>query len=284
MTDTLAYQAHDYRILILDFGSQTTQLIGRRVREAGVYCEIYPYDVSAEEIADFNPQGIILSGGPESVVASEEIAAPQIVFDLAVPILGICYGMQTLVAQLGGAVESSSEREFGYAEVTVSADSVLLQNIEDRINADGQSLLDVWMSHGDRVSKIPDNFCVIANSEHAPYAAIADESRHYYGLQFHPEVVHTKQGEKILARFIHTICQCPSNWTPANIVDESITVIQQQVGKDKVLLGLSGGVDSSVVAALLHKAIGDQLACVFVDTGLLRLNEGDQVRCECYSC
>ncbi|MBL4851862.1 MAG: glutamine-hydrolyzing GMP synthase [Gammaproteobacteria bacterium] len=277
MTDTLAYQAHDYRILILDFGSQTTQLIGRRVREAGVYCEIYPYDVSTEEIIAFDPQGIILSGGPESVVDSEAVAAPQIVFDLAVPVLGICYGMQTLVAQLGGVVESSTMREFGYAEVTVSADSVLLKDIKDRTNADGRALLDVWMSHGDRVSKMPDNFRVIASSEHAAYAAIADESRHYYGLQFHPEVVHTKQGENLLGRFIHTICQCPSNWTPANIVEESIAVIQQQVGNDKVLLGLSGGVDSSVVAALLHKAIGDQLTCVFVDTGLLRLDEGDQV-------
>ena len=277
MTDTLAYQAHDYRILILDFGSQTTQLIGRRVREAGVYCEIYPYDVSTEEIIAFDPQGIILSGGPESVIDSEAVAAPQIVFDLAVPVLGICYGMQTLVAQLGGVVESSTMREFGYAEVTVSADSVLLKDIKDRTNADGRALLDVWMSHGDRVSKMPDNFRVIASSEHAAYAAIADESRHYYGLQFHPEVVHTKQGENLLGRFIHTICQCPSNWTPANIVEESIAVIQQQVGNDKVLLGLSGGVDSSVVAALLHKAIGDQLTCVFVDTGLLRLDEGDQV-------
>lgn len=272
-----AYKAHAYRILILDFGSQYTQLIGRRVREAGVYCEIYPYDVTSEEIAEFAPNGIILSGGPESVVDNDGVAAPQIVFDLAVPILGICYGMQAMSAQLGGAVESSTEREFGYAEVKVISDCVLLNDIEDRVDSSGTALLDVWMSHGDRVSQIPEGFHAIASSEHAPYAAVADESRHYYGLQFHPEVVHTKQGERIISRFVHDICQCPSNWTPANIVDESIVAIKTQVGKDKVLLGLSGGVDSSVVAALLHKAIGDQLTCVFVDTGLLRLNEGDQV-------
>lgn len=272
-----AYKAHAHRILILDFGSQYTQLIGRRVREAGVYCEIYPYDVTSEEIADFAPNGIILSGGPESVVDNDGVAAPQIVFDLAVPILGICYGMQAMSAQLGGAVESSTEREFGYAEVKVISDCVLLNDIEDRVDSSGTALLDVWMSHGDRVSQIPEGFHAIASSEHAPYAAVADESRHYYGLQFHPEVVHTKQGERIISRFVHDICQCPSNWTPANIVDESIVAIKTQVGKDKVLLGLSGGVDSSVVAALLHKAIGDQLTCVFVDTGLLRLNEGDQV-------
>ena len=276
-TDSSARQAHAHRILILDFGSQYTQLIARRVREAGVYCEIYPYDVSPGEIADFSPHGIILSGGPESVIENQGVAAPQIVFDLAVPVLGICYGMQTMSAQLGGAVESSSKREFGYAEVTVGVESRLLQDIEDRINADGKALLDVWMSHGDRVSKIPPGFTVIASSEHAPYAAIADESRHYYGLQFHPEVAHTKQGERILSRFIHDICQCPSHWTPANIIEESIDSVRRQVGGNKVLLGLSGGVDSSVVAALLHKAIGDQLICVFVDTGLLRLNEGDQV-------
>ncbi|MBL1432684.1 MAG: glutamine-hydrolyzing GMP synthase [Gammaproteobacteria bacterium] len=272
-----AYKAHAHRILILDFGSQYTQLIGRRVREAGVYCEIYPYDVTSEEIAEFAPNGIILSGGPESVVDNDGVAAPQIVFDLAVPILGICYGMQAMSAQLGGAVESSTEREFGYAEVKVISDCVLLNDIEDRVDSSGTALLDVWMSHGDRVSQIPEGFHAIASSEHAPYAAVADESRHYYGLQFHPEVVHTKQGERIISRFVHDICQCPSNWTPANIVDESIVAIKAQVGKDKVLLGLSGGVDSSVVAALLHKAIGDQLTCVFVDTGLLRLNEGDQV-------
>ncbi len=276
-TNECAYQAHAQRILILDFGSQYTQLIGRRVREAGVYCEIYPYDVTSEEIVDFAPNGIILSGGPESVVDSADVVAPQVVFDLAVPVLGICYGMQTLSAQLGGAVESSTEREFGYAEVKMVTKCQLLADIEDRVDADGVALLDVWMSHGDRVSKIPDSFHVVASSEHAPYAAIADETRHYYGLQFHPEVVHTKQGERIISRFVHDICQCPSNWTPANIIEESIDAIKNQVGTDKVLLGLSGGVDSSVVAALLHKAIGDQLTCVFVDTGLLRLDEGDQV-------
>lgn len=269
--------AHSHRILILDFGSQYTQLIARRVREAGVYCEIFPYDVSAKEIADFAPQGIILSGGPESVIESQHVAAPQIVFDLGVPVLGICYGMQTMAAQLGGAVESSSKREFGYAEVSVAVDSELLRDIEDRVAANGDALLDVWMSHGDRVSKIPPGFKSIAISEHAPYAAIADEQHHYYGLQFHPEVAHTKQGVRILSRFIHDICGCPSHWTPANIIEESIEAIRRQIGKDKVLLGLSGGVDSSVVAALLHKAIGDQLVCVFVDTGLLRLGEGDQV-------
>ena len=276
-TDARAYEAHAHRILILDFGSQYTQLIARRVREAGVYCEIYPYDVRSEEIADFAPQGIILSGGPESVVVSEEVAAPRIVFELGVPLLGICYGMQTMAAQLGGTVESSNKREFGYAEVTVCAECALLRDIEDHIDANGNALLDVWMSHGDRVCRIPDGFNAVARTEHAPYAAIADESRHYYGLQFHPEVVHTKQGERILSRFIHGIYDCPSNWIPANIIDESIATIRAEVGSDKVLLGLSGGVDSSVVAALLHKAIGDQLICVFVDTGLLRLDEGDQV-------
>lgn len=275
--DASANQAHAHKILILDFGSQYTQLIARRVRESAVYCEIYPYDVTEAEISDFKPNGIILSGGPESVVDSQGVVAPQIVFELEVPVLGICYGMQTLSDQLGGAVESSSEREFGYAEVVVSSKCGLLDDIEDRINADGKAVLDVWMSHGDRVSAIPEGFSVIAHSEHAPFAVIADESRQFYGMQFHPEVVHTKQGQRILSRFVHELCACPANWTPANIIDESIESIRTQVGSDKVLLGLSGGVDSSVVAALLHKAIGDQLTCVFVDTGLLRLGEGDQV-------
>ncbi len=278
-TDTAeaANSAHTYRILILDFGSQYTQLIARRVREAGVYCEIYPYDVTDQEVADFAPNGVILSGGPESVIDSQEVAAPVVIFELNVPILGICYGLQTLTAQLGGSVEAGHEGEFGYAEVRVTKACALLEDIEDRIDSNGSAVLDVWMSHADRVTEIPSGFQVVAQSEHAPCAAIADDERQYYGLQFHPEVAHTKQGERILSRFVHQICQCPSDWTSTNIIDEAIARIRSQVGDDKVLLGLSGGVDSSVVAALLHRAIGDQLTCVFVDTGLLRLGEGDQV-------
>jgi GMP synthase (glutamine-hydrolysing) len=268
---------HQHRILILDFGSQYTQLIARRVREAGVYCELHPYDMDAAAIRDFHPRGIILSGGPESVTLTESPRAQQVVFELGVPVLGICYGMQTMAVQLGGGVASSTRREFGYARVRARGHSRLLRDIEDHTSPEGYGLLDVWMSHGDRVEQLPPGFKLIASSDSAPLAGMADEERGFYGLQFHPEVTHTRQGVRILNRFVHDICGCASDWTSSNIIDDSIAQIRTQVGEDQVLLALSGGVDSSVVAALLHRAIGDQLTCVFVDNGLLRLDEGDQV-------
>jgi len=268
---------HQHRILILDFGSQYTQLIARRVREAGVYCELHPFDMDAAAIRAFNPQGVILSGGPESVTLTETPRAQQLVFELGVPVLGICYGMQTMAVQLGGTVETSAHREFGYAQVRARGHSRLLRDIEDHTTPEGYGLLDVWMSHGDRVEQLPPGFKLIASSDSAPLAGMADEERGFYGLQFHPEVTHTRQGTRILNRFVHDICGCAADWTSSNIIDDSIAQIRSQVGKDEVLLGLSGGVDSSVVAALLHRAIGDQLTCVFVDNGLLRLDEGDQV-------
>ena len=268
---------HAQRILILDFGSQYTQLIARRVREIGVYCEIYAWDVAPAEIEKFAPQGIILSGGPESVNLSEPPKADEVVFKLSVPVLGICYGMQTMAAQLGGKVEGDGHSEFGYAQVRAHAHSALLREIEDHTSPEGYGLLDVWMSHGDRVTQLPEGFVKIASTDNAPLAGMADESRHYYGLQFHPEVTHTQQGLRILKRFVVEICGCDTLWNPGSIVEDSIAHIREQVGDDEVLLGLSGGVDSSVVAALLHKAIGSQLTCVFVDNGLLRLDEGDQV-------
>jgi GMP synthase (glutamine-hydrolysing) len=268
---------HQHRILILDFGSQYTQLIARRVREAGVYCELHPCDMEAEAIRAFRPKGIILSGGPESVTLTETPRAPQVVFELGVPVLGVCYGMQTMAQQLGGAVESSSHREFGYAQVRARGHSRLLREIEDHTTPEGYGLLDVWMSHGDRVTQLPPGFKMIASSVGAPLAGMADEERRFYGLQFHPEVTHTRQGARILGRFLHEICGCGADWNPGNIIEDSIAQVRAQVGGDSVLLALSGGVDSSVVAALLHRAIGDQLTCVFVDNGLLRLNEGDQV-------
>ncbi len=268
---------HAHRILILDFGSQYTQLIARRVREFGVYCEIHPYDMNDAALRTFAPKGVILSGGPESVTLQGTPRAPQSVFTLGVPVLGICYGMQTMAAQLGGEVESSAHREFGYAEVRARGRSELLRDIEDRTNDEGHGLLDVWMSHGDRVARLPAGFKVIASTPSAPLAGMADEARHFYGLQFHPEVTHTRQGARILQRFVLEICGCAALWTAHNIVADSIAQVRNQVGNNEVLLGLSGGVDSSVVAALLHKAIGDQLTCVFVDNGLLRLHEGDQV-------
>ena len=268
---------HADRILILDFGSQYTQLIARRVREARVYCELHAWDMPEEAIRSFHPNGIILSGGPESVHEAETPRAAQIVFDLGVPVLGICYGMQTMAAQLGGAVSAASQREYGYAQVRARGHSALLRDIEDRTSPEGYGLLDVWMSHGDRVDGLPPGFHTICETANAPLAGIADEDRRFYGLQFHPEVTHTRQGERIIERFVHGICGCAGRWTPDNIIEETITQVRTQVGSDEVLLGLSGGVDSSVVAALLHKAIGDQLTCVFVDNGLLRLGEGDQV-------
>ncbi len=268
---------HAHRILILDFGSQYTQLIARRVRELGVYCELRAFDMTEEEIRAFNPRGIILSGGPETVTAADTPRAPACVFELGVPVFGTCYGMQTMAQQLGGKVESSELREFGYAEVTLEAKSRFFDGIEDHIQADGKVSLDVWMSHGDKVTAIPAGFAVTASTPSCPIAAMSHEEKRLYGVQFHPEVTHTKQGGRMLERFVREICGCEALWTPANIVEDSIRRVREQVGDDQVLLGLSGGVDSSVVAALLHKAIGDKLTCVFVDNGLLRKGEGDQV-------
>lgn len=268
---------HSDKILILDFGSQYTQLIARRIREIGVYCEIYSCDCTADEIINFTPKGIILSGGPETVTSSDTPRAPQIVFELGVPVLGICYGMQTMAEQLGGKVASSTHREFGYARIRAHGHSQLLLNIEDHASPEGFGLLDVWMSHGDRVVELPTGFKLIASSDGAPIAGIADEDKKFYALQFHPEVTHTKQGGRILSRFVLDICACQALWNASNIIEDSINSVRTKVGSDQVILGLSGGVDSSVVAALLHKAIGPQLTCVFVDTGLLRLHEGDQV-------
>jgi GMP synthase (glutamine-hydrolysing) len=268
---------HDHRILIIDFGSQYTQLIARRVREIGVYCEIWPYDNCEQAIREQQPRGIILSGGPETVTAEETPRAPQIVFELGVPVLGICYGMQTMAAQLGGKVESSDKHEYGYAQVRARGHSKLLRDIEDHTNEQGWGLLDVWMSHGDRVIELPPGFKVIASTDNAPIAGMADEERCFYGIQFHPEVTHTKQGGRILERFVRGICGCAALWNPSNIIEDSIAQMREQIGDGRVILGLSGGVDSSVVAALLHRAIGDRLTCIFVDNGLLRLHEGDQV-------
>ncbi len=268
---------HSQKILILDFGAQYTQLIARRVREAGVYCEIYAYDISEDELRAFAPRGIILSGGPESVTEAETPRAPQLAFELGVPVLGICYGQQTMAAQLGGEVAGSDRREFGYARVRMRGHSRLFKGIRDEAGDNGQEFLHVWMSHGDRVTELPPGFRVIASTPDAPYAGIADETRGFYGVQFHPEVTHTTQGAAILQRFVHEICGCASLWTPGNIIESMISDVRARVGADEVVLGLSGGVDSSVVAALLHRAIGRQLTCIFVDNGLLRRNEGDQV-------
>ncbi len=267
---------HD-KILILDFGAQYSQLIARRVREARVYCELHPFDVSDAFVREFGARGIILSGGPASVTEGDTPRAPRAVFELGVPVLGICYGMQTMAAQLGGEVESSRVREFGYAEVRARGHSALLEGIQDRSNAEGHGLLDVWMSHGDKVTALPPAFRVIAGNPTTPIAAMADESRRFYGVQFHPEVTHTKQGKAILTRFVLEICGCAQDWNMPDYVGEAVERIRARVGEDEVLLGLSGGVDSSVAAALIHRAIGDQLTCVFVDTGLLRLNEAEQV-------
>ena len=268
---------HVDRILILDFGSQYTQLIARRVREIGVYCEIHPYDADPAALTAFQPRGVILSGGPESTTVADGPRVPQAVLALRIPLLGICYGMQTLAVQLGGQVAAAEHQEFGYAQVRAHAHSSLLRAIEDHASPEGHGLLDVWMSHGDRVTEMPPGFQRIASTATCPIAGMADEARRWYGLQFHPEVTHTRQGERILRRFVLELCHCAPLWTTGNIIADSIEAIRAQVGDGHVLLGLSGGVDSSVVAALLHQAIGAQLTCVFVDTGLLRLDEGDQV-------
>jgi GMP synthase (glutamine-hydrolysing) len=265
------------KILILDFGSQYTQLIARRIRETNVYCELHSYDVTDQFIREFSPQGIILSGGPASVTEEETPRAPQVVFELDVPVLGICYGMQTMAAQLGGTVETSKVREFGYAEIQSQGDSALLKGIHDRSNSQEQRFLDVWMSHGDKVTVMPQGFSVMANNSTTSIAAMADEIRRFYGVQFHPEVTHTLQGKAIIERFVHDICGIGFDWNMPDYIDEAIGKIRSQVGKDEVILGLSGGVDSSVAAVLIQRAIGKQLTCVFVDNGLLRLNEAEQV-------
>ncbi|GAB4288768.1 MAG: glutamine-hydrolyzing GMP synthase [Thiohalomonadaceae bacterium] len=273
----MSINIHADRILILDFGSQYTQLIARRVREAGVYCELHSCDMEEAEIRAFNPRGIILSGGPETVTVEGTPRAPQVVFELGVPVLGICYGMQTMAQQLGGAVVPAEHHEYGYAQVRAHGHTRLLKEIEDHTSAEGYGLLDVWMSHGDQVSVMPPGFVLMASTDSCPIAGMADETRAFYGLQFHPEVTHTRQGMRIINRFVHDICGCASLWTPDQIIDDAIRNVRAKVGSDEVLLGLSGGVDSSVVAALLHKAIGKQLTCVFVDNGMLRYREGDQV-------
>ena len=268
---------HQNKILILDFGSQYTQLIARRVREIGVYCELVPYDVNPHFIENIKPNGIILSGGPDTVSQIDSARAPNIIFDLNIPILGICYGMQTMAVQLGGKAKSAEKSEFGFAQIRARNHSQLLTEINDEISSEGHGVLDVWMSHGIEVTKLPKDFKLIASSDNCPIAGFANDKQNYFGLQFHPEVTHTKQGIRILERFVTTICQCKKNWTPENIIDDLLEKIKNQVGDKKVLLGLSGGVDSSVVAILLHQSIGDQLSCIFVDNGLLRLNEGDEV-------
>ncbi len=267
---------HD-KILILDFGSQVTQLIARRVRESHVYCEIHPNDVSDAFIREFAPKGIILSGSHASTYEAQDLRAPQAVWDLGVPVLGICYGMFTMTVQLGGQVEASTHREFGYAEVRARGHTKLLEGIEDFRTADGHGMLKVWMSHGDKVTALPEGFKLMASTPSCPIAGIADEARRYYAVQFHPEVTHTTQGRALLERFVLGICDVKPDWVMRDHVAEAVALIREQVGAEEVILGLSGGVDSSVAAALIHRAIGDQLTCVFVDHGLLRLNEAKLV-------
>jgi GMP synthase (glutamine-hydrolysing) len=265
------------KILILDFGAQYTQLIARRLRETNVYCEIHPFDVGDAFVRGFGAHGIVLSGGPESVTLGETPRAPQAVWTLGVPVLGICYGMQAMAAQLGGSVEAGHVREFGYAEVRARGHTALFRDIEDRKNGEGHGLLDVWMSHGDKVTGLPPGFTLAGSSPSCAIAAMADEKRRFYGVQFHPEVTHTRQGAAILARFAHDICGCGHDWNMHDYAGEAVARIRATVGDEQVLLGLSGGVDSSVAAALLHRALGDRLVCVFVDHGLLRQNEAEQV-------
>ena len=272
MPNTATPTIKEDRILILDFGSQYSQLIARRVRDSGVFCEMFPYDIDSQRITDFGAKGIILSGGPESVHADNSPRINDAVFELGVPVLGICYGMQAMAERFGGQVHASDIHEFGASTINIDSKSTLINGIED---AAGK--LNVWMSHGDKVIEAPQGFDIVASTPSCPIAIMADDTRHYYGLQFHPEVTHTAQGQALLGRFVHEICDCAGSWTADNIIDMRIEQLKKQIGDKQVLLGLSGGVDSSVVAALLHKAIGDQLTCVFVDTGLLRLHEGDQV-------
>jgi len=268
---------HAQPILILDFGSQYTQLIARGIRELNVYCEILPFDADIGRIKAFNPAGIVLSGGPATVTESDTPRADDEIFNLDCPVLGICYGMQTMAAQLGGEVETAKQREYGFAEVRPISMSPLIDGLHDRLDADGTGVLKVWMSHGDRVNTLPEGFRVLAVSENAPIAAIGNPDRRFFGVQFHPEVTHTNQGRAMMKRFVRDICGCTGDWTPANIIDGLLSRVTDEVGSDGVVLGLSGGVDSSVVAALLHRAIGDQLTCIFVDNGLLRQGEVKQV-------
>lgn len=265
------------KILVLDFGSQVTQLIARRVRECGVFCEILPCDVEQERIREYGASGIILSGSHQSAYEESTNRAPELVFNLGVPVLGICYGMQTMAMQLGGKVEAGTVREFGHAQIRAQGHTKLFDGIQDETNEQGQGLLNVWMSHGDKVTELPPNFKLMASTPSCPIAGMADETRGFYAVQFHPEVTHTKKGKEILARFVRDICGCKGDWSMPGFVDEAVEKIRAQVGTDEVILGLSGGVDSSVAAALIHKAIGDQLTCVFVDHGLLRFKEGEQV-------
>ncbi|MBX3679347.1 MAG: glutamine-hydrolyzing GMP synthase [Rhodocyclaceae bacterium] len=265
------------KILILDFGSQVTQLIARRVRESHVYCEIHPNDVSEAFIREFDPQGIILSGSHASTYEDHQLRAPQAVWDLGVPVLGICFGMFTMAVQQGGKVEPSEHREFGYAEVRAHGHTALLDGIEDFRTADGHGMLKVWMSHGDKVTELPPGFKLMASTPSCPIAGMANEEKRYYAVQFHPEVTHTLQGRAMLERFVRDICACSGDWVMGNYIEEAVARIREQIGDEEVILGLSGGVDSSVAAALIHRAIGDQLTCVFVDHGLLRLNEGQLV-------
>lgn len=267
---------YDKKILIIDFGSQYTQLIARQIRALGVYCEICACDADPQFIQHYAPQGIILSGGPETVTAVHTPRAPEVIFSLSCPILGICYGMQTMAAQLGGEVEASTKKEFGYAQLKIKNQSALFADIVDESDEQGM-YLDVWMSHGDKVTQLPPGFACIASTDSAEIAAMADEKRKLYAVQFHPEVTHTKQGKRMLAHFVYDICALENTWTTPHIVEERVAHIKATVGSDQVLLALSGGVDSAVLAALLHKAIGEQLTCVFVDTGLLRLNEAEEV-------
>ncbi|GBL04740.1 glutamine-hydrolyzing GMP synthase [Glaciecola sp. KUL10] len=273
----MSVNIHSQKILILDFGSQYTQLIARRVRELGVYCELWAWDVTEQQIRNFNPDGIILSGGPESVTEAGSPRAPQYVFNANVPVLGICYGMQTMSHQLGGAVQGSDIREFGYAQVEVNDENRLTKGLQDLVNEQNNALLDVWMSHGDKVIEIPEGFTTVASTPSCPHAIMVNEDKKFYGVQFHPEVTHTKKGLELLSNFCLTICGLDALWTPSSIIEDAIARIKEKVGDEEVILGLSGGVDSSVTAMLLHRAIGTNLTCVFVDNGLLRLNEGEQV-------
>ena len=273
----MSSESRHERILILDFGSQLTQLIARRVREAAVYCEIHPCDMSADAIRAFSPRGVILSGSHQSAYEESTDRAPQAVFELGVPVLGICYGMQTMAQQLGGKVALGTKREFGFAQVRARGHTRLLEGLQDFAGPDGEGMLDVWMSHGDKVEQLPAGFTLMASTDNCPIAGMADEKRGFYAIQFHPEVTHTRQGKALLRRFVREICACRGDWNMPDYASEAVARIRAQVGRDEVILGLSGGVDSSVAAVLIHKAIGRQLTCVFVDNGLLRLDEGKQV-------
>jgi len=266
-----------HRVLILDFGSQYAQLVARRVREIGVYCELWKWDVTKEQICKFQPNGIILSGSPKSTTEDNSPRAPEYVFTAGIPVLGICYGMQTMALQLGGKVSSSEQREFGYAQVKIKTKCILTDNLQDTHNSTGHSLLDVWMSHGDKVSMIPPGFIVVASTDNCPFAIIANEIKHFYGVQFHPEVTHTKKGQHMLKNFLLHICHCATMWTSTNIIENIINKLRKKIRSDQVILGLSGGVDSSVTAMLLHRAIGKRLTCVFINNGLLRTGETEQV-------